>query len=650
MPLANPTSLTITRLHAVNGDAPFIHPQTGQLIKRPSYFFIYGTVSWVNTETNPHSVELTAQGQKTYLPKGSTTAYVQLGQTQTSSKPYFFHPTTGSASATVSVQLRGASGDSSVVSASTTVDMTAVPEFSGSLSFGTALIIPNWTGVPWNPIFSIYDETGNLIPRGSGYVGGSSLISGNEYGSFLPLIAGRTYKAVLSMGDRFKPVVQTITVPNPGGLGGSANAVYTFGHFTAYSTVSQELFFSPDPALTNFTTVSESLKILSGSKVQILLKASHPATWVINSGAPSGFVITARNGVAGTDYYLEGTAPATLTTYSVSLTATRISDSTTANAAISFAVVASENPTDRIQIITNPGWLNNGLSYNVGDTVSVALASNPSNDGAVRVIWSATGLPPGLSIDTKTGSITGRLTASGRFLASILVSPSAGNLLEPSLPATITFTVRDAVAPPGGGGSQPSNRIPWILAKWTLTDLQVLARTREVQSTLITATSSSASTPTKSGSANVQITDGNVTVSSTTSATANPSSASPSGLRLKVGDNINFAVFFVGADDRPFELAPSRLRVTIRPADNLEGSLVFESEDTPAAVTTEPDPYYLLATSTSGRQRQTVQEWVEDTGKNEPLACVADVDWIKDGQHFSSASFPVLLELDVTRP
>jgi hypothetical protein len=92
------------------------------------------------------------------------------------------------------------------------------------------------------------------------------------------------------------------------------------------------------------------------------------------------------------------------------------------------------------------------------------------------------------------------------------------------------------------------------------------------------------------------------------------------------------------------------LRLTIRPADNLEAALVFESETSPAAVTTEPDPYYLIAASTAGRQRQTVQEWVEDSGKNEPLACVADVDWIKDGQHFSSASFPVLLELDVTRP
>lgn len=609
MPLADVTGLTITRLRAVNGDAPFTHSQTGQLIKRPSYFVIYGVVSWTNAETNAHSVELTAGGQKQYLPKGSTTAYVALGQTQSSSRPNYFHPTFGSALATVSVQLKGPSGDSAVVSTTTTVDMTAVPEFSGALSFGTALEIPEWSGVPWQPTWVIYDEAGKIIPRGSGYVEGSSLISANDYGSFLPLAAGKTYRAILSMGDRFEPVKQTISVPSPQG----SSIVYTFNHFTAYSNVSQELFFSPDPDLTSFTAVSESKKIVSGSQVRLLLKSSHPATWVINSGAPAGFVITERNGIAGRDYYLEGTALVPSTTYNVSLTATRVSDSATASASINLAIVSSESPTDRIRVFTNPGWLNNGLSYTVGDTVSIALASDPSNDGAVRVIWSATGLPPGLEIDTKTGNISGRLITSGRFLASIVVQPAAGNLLESSAPATITFTVRDAALPVGGEtpSNPPAARVPWILSEWTLTDLQVLARTREVQSTLLDA---------------------------------------KTGMRLKVGDNINFAVFFVGGDDTPFELAPSRLRVTIRSADNLEGSLVFDSEDSPAAVTTGADPYYLLAVSTAGRQRQIVQEWVEDSGKNDPLPCVADVDWIKNGQHFSSASFPVLLELDVSRP
>jgi hypothetical protein len=121
-------------------------------------------------------------------------------------------------------------------------------------------------------------------------------------------------------------------------------------------------------------------------------------------------------------------------------------------------------------------------------------------------------------------------------------------------------------------------------------------------------------------------------------------------LRLKVGDNFNFAVFFIGSDNAPFELAPERLRLTIRPEDNLESALVFESVASPAPVTTFPDNYYLIAAATTAADRAVVQEWVEDTGKNDPLPCVADIDWIKDGQHFSSASFPVLLELDVTRP
>jgi len=57
-----------------------------------------------------------------------------------------------------------------------------------------------------------------------------------------------------------------------------------------------------------------------------------------------------------------------------------------------------------------------------------------------------------------------------------------------------------------------------------------------------------------------------------------------------------------------------------------------------------------MPVTTGNREREVALEWAEDNGKNEPLPCVADLDWTKDGKVYSSRTFPVLLELDVTRP
>jgi len=291
------------------------------------------------------------------------------------------------------------------------------------------------------------------------------------------------------------------------------------------------------------------------------------------------------------------------------------------------------SPPLKTRIVTNPGWLNNGFSFQVGDRADVQFITDQRGElvvGQPRPIgasWRAVGLPDGLTMNANTGLVSGIVSKAGRFLATIFAHNKPLSSWSESDPVTITFTVRPAagvgapgVGAPGGGGGGPGGgvnagsaaaRLPWILEKWNLTDIQVFARNRNVESTLF----------------------------------------SDNKLKLKIGDNINFAVFFIGGNNVPFQLAPSRLRLTIRLADSLDDdTLVFESQTLPAAVTTEPDPYYLLAASTAGRERQIVQEWVEDTGKNDPLPCVADIDWIKDGQHFSSASFPVLLELDVTRP
>lgn len=601
MPLAAPTGLTVTRLRAVGEDGFSV---SGSYFPGPREIRIYGLVQWTNSESADHTVEvvtgcssmchISTWNEKTILQKGANSADVVLAK-------FYASVAQGYQSANISVQLRGASGDSTATTTTKTVDLSSIatPMFSTNMgvSFGTSLTLPVWDGVLWKPILTISDDGGSSVATYD-----LSAISSDKVTLPLNLSAGTNYKAVLQGKPDFERKIDYVP-----------EGAFAFYQILASSLGVQSLVFSIPATSFPFAAYPQQVRAIKDQQLRTRLEASHPSTFEIVSGAPAGFAIEQILDAS----FLVGT-PIALGVSSVVVRATRISDAAQANATISLTVVAEGSSDNRIKIIVNPGWINNGLAFSVGDRVAVQLASNPSGG----VSWIANGLPPGLIIDPATGLISGTAITEGRFIASVVARSSFNSgiikfvafpALQESLPAQITFTIRAAAA--GGGAIAPNNpaltRIPWILSKWTLTDLQILARTRAVQSTLMDA---------------------------------------KNGIRLKVGDNINFAVLFVGGDDRPFELAPDRLRVTIRPADNLEGALVFDSENSPAAVTTEPDPYYLLAASTAGRQRQIVQEWVEDSGKNEPLLCVADVDWTKDGQHFSSASFPVLLELDVTRP
>jgi hypothetical protein len=597
MPLATPTALTVTRLRAVGEDS---YAVSGSYFPGPKEIRIYGLVKWTNSESADHTVEvvtgcssmchISTWNETVVLEKGSDSADVLLAK-------FYASVAQGYQTANISVQLRGASGDSSVVSTTTTANLSVVGTYSSNfaLSFGTALILPSWSTVLWKPTLSINEnDTGAQVAS----FNLSSLLSEKIQ---LPnnLVAGKLYKATIDGRPDFERKVGYIP-----------EGAFPYYQILPSSLGTQSFVFSVGATVNPFSVASKSVRAVKNQNIRIPIEHTHPATFTILSGAPSGFVLenpddsVARPAVVNNSAALVGT-PIALGVSTIAVRGTRISDGTQSTGTITLTVVDSGVTGNKIQITVNPGWLNNGLSYVQGDTISVALSATPSN-----VTWRATGLPPGLSIVSSSGLITGKATTAGRYLASIVAAPAdlSMGLLE-SDPAIITFTIRSKEG--SVDADPPSGRIPWLWSEWNLADLQVFARTREVQSTLF---------------------------------------KKESKFTIKVGDNINFAVFFIGGDDRPFALDPTRLRITIRPGDNLEGSLVFDSDTAPAAVTTEPDPYYLLAASTAGRERQIVQEWVEDTGKNEPLPCVADVDWVKDGQHFSSASFPVLLELDVTRP
>jgi hypothetical protein len=116
------------------------------------------------------------------------------------------------------------------------------------------------------------------------------------------------------------------------------------------------------------------------------------------------------------------------------------------------------------------------------------------------------------------------------------------------------------------------------------------------------------------------------------------------------------------SEEKPFGLDVDKLTLTVREAGNLEEPLVFETAEIPVLVTDNPDPYYLLTAARDGvgrsEMRDIVESWVARSAKTASsadktasvrLPCVADVEWRVGGQLFSSQTFPVLVELDVTR-
>jgi hypothetical protein len=94
--------------------------------------------------------------------------------------------------------------------------------------------------------------------------------------------------------------------------------------------------------------------------------------------------------------------------------------------------------------VTNPG--------NQSGTVGVAASLTISASGGTPpYTWSATGLPPGKSINSSTGVISGTPTTSGTFNTSVTATDSAG--------ATGSTTFTWTINPAGGGCGSPGQKM-----------------------------------------------------------------------------------------------------------------------------------------------------------------------------------------------
>ncbi len=141
-----------------------------------------------------------------------------------------------------------------------------------------------------------------------------------------------------------------------------------------------------------------------------------PYTWSA-TGLPPGKTINTNTGrITG--------APTTAGTYQTTVTAT---DSTNTTASTTFTWTITTGPLT----VTNPG---NQSGY-VG--VNDALPMNASG-GTGPYTWSATGLPPGKTINTNTGRITGAPTTAGTYQTTVTTTDSTNTTASTTFTWTIT--------------------------------------------------------------------------------------------------------------------------------------------------------------------------------------------------------------------
>ncbi len=206
----------------------------------------------------------------------------------------------------------------------------------------------------------------------------------------------------------------TLTLTN-GYTGAVSSAVVNF-RIDAADPIWPQLFSSP--------TASGTV----GSSFAYTVSAIDSVAAVTASSLPSGLSFSSSSGA------ISG-VPTTAGTYQIPVSATNANGTRTGTLTLVIAgppipsLAASTNPLERAFTVgTASGTSNAWYIYATGSPTSYA----------------AYGLPPGLSVNTTTGQITGTLTTAGTYPATVSVTNATG-----SASAVITYVVSPAtVGPP----------------------------------------------------------------------------------------------------------------------------------------------------------------------------------------------------------
>jgi hypothetical protein len=151
-------------------------------------------------------------------------------------------------------------------------------------------------------------------------------------------------------------------------------------------------------------------------------------TWSA-TGLPAGLSISGSGLISGT--------PTTAGTDSVIATAT---DSTGASGSAAFSYsVSPASGTDTVTV-TNPG----SQASTAGQAASLQIKATDSASGQ-SLAYSATGLPPGLSIGSASGLISGTPTTAGTYSVTVTADDTTGASGSASFSWTVSAAVKNTV-------------------------------------------------------------------------------------------------------------------------------------------------------------------------------------------------------------
>ena len=253
-------------------------------------------------------------------------------------------------------------------------------------------------GTPFNFVLTSSGSGGNYssaaLPPGLNIGGSTGAIVGT------PLIAGTTVVPVtVSDGNGSSTVNLTIAI----GAAGAPVPEYL-----------------PAPTITSATTAAAR----GGTAFSYQIVATNSPTSYSATGLPAGLTVNTSTGL------ITGTPAATVSgTFNVVLTATNATGTAATTLVMTVAAAPVATP-----VISGPST----ASATVGSAITLqVVASGPPAS------YAATGLPPGLSINTSTGVIAGTPTTAGTYGVTLTAANSAGTAT-----AQLTITVSPAPVAP----------------------------------------------------------------------------------------------------------------------------------------------------------------------------------------------------------
>jgi hypothetical protein len=238
-------------------------------------------------------------------------------------------------------------------------------------------------GRPWRPIFSASNLPAGLTMGSSGQVGGSP-----------------TNRSLLWTAT------STITAANTSAYHGGGT-----------STISVQFQLENEPPILTATTLTNFAAI--GRAVNWSLSWSNAPTNISSSGLPPG--CQANLSSDGSSVLISGT-PTSATRYPISIAGQ--------NATEPGGSISQSSATNLLVLFVSGSRPNSGTAFSSPDNLVVGQSLPPGGsafvDTSAGVKVVAYGLPPGISLDTATGRLSGTPTTNGPFVATVFIQNGSG--------------------------------------------------------------------------------------------------------------------------------------------------------------------------------------------------------------------------------